>query len=66
MEKLKAGDPNARKATYQVVGRGDSDLSYDLLLQAGIDMAKPEPYEALIRRMNMLMDELERLLDEKK
>ncbi len=65
MEKLDAGDPDARKAIHEVVGRGDSDLSYDLLLQAGIDMAKPEPYDAFIRRMKMLMDELEELLDGK-
>jgi oligoendopeptidase F len=30
---------------------------------AGIDMATPEPYRALISRMNGIMDEMESILD---
>lgn len=62
VEKLRAGDANARKGMHQVLGRGDLDLTYPLLLEAGIDMTTPEPYQAVIRRMNTLMDELEGLL----
>lgn len=43
---------------------GGSDYPYDLLLEAGVDLASPEPYQAVIARMNAIMDEMENLLDE--
>lgn len=42
---------------------GGSDYPYKLLVQAGVDLAQPEPYEAMVRKMNAVMDEVERLLD---
>lgn len=42
---------------------GGSDYPYTLLVEAGIDLAKPEPYRAVVRKMNAIMDEMERLLD---
>lgn len=44
---------------------GGSDYPYKLLVNAGVDLAKPEPYEAIVKKMNAVMDEMERLLDEK-
>jgi oligoendopeptidase F len=44
---------------------GGSDYPYKLLVKAGVDLAKPGPYQAMIRQMNATMDEIERLLDEK-
>ncbi len=44
---------------------GGSDYPYKLLTNAGVDLATAEPYEALVRKMNAIMDEMERLLDEK-
>ena len=44
---------------------GGSDYPYKLLVNAGVNLAKPEPYQAMIRQMNATMDEIERLLDEK-
>ena len=35
-----------------------------LLVEAGVDMAKPDPYLAIVAKMNAIMDEMERLLDE--
>ena len=40
---------------------GGSDYPYDLYRQAGIDMATSAPYQALIARMNRIMDEIEML-----
>jgi oligoendopeptidase F len=40
---------------------GGSGYGYDLYKQAGIDMATPKPYQALVARMNRLMDEIEAL-----
>lgn len=44
---------------------GGSDYPYKLLVNAGVDLAGPEPYRALVRKMNAIMDEMERLLDER-
>lgn len=44
---------------------GGSDYPYNLLKDAGVDMATPEPYQAVIRQMNEIMDEIERLLNER-
>ena len=41
---------------------GSSDYPYQLLLNAGVDLAKPEPYQAIIRKMNDTMDQIEELL----
>ena len=62
VEKLRAGEGDVRKAMHQVLGRGDLDLTYQLLRPVGVDLATPTPYQAVIRRMNSLMDELEKLL----
>jgi oligoendopeptidase F len=42
---------------------GGSDYPYELLTAAGVDLAKPEPYRAAVRKMNAIMDEMERLLE---
>ena len=42
---------------------GGSDYPYTLLSNAGVDLAQPEPYEAIVRKMNSIMDEMERLLE---
>ena len=43
---------------------GGSNYPYLLLVEAGVDMAKPGPYEAIVAKMNAIMDEMESLLDE--
>jgi oligoendopeptidase F len=42
---------------------GGSDYPNALLLRAGVDLASPEPYRAVIRKMNAIMDEMEVLLE---
>ena len=44
---------------------GGSNYPYLLLVEAGVDLAKPEPYRAIVTKMNEIMDEMERLLEEK-
>ena len=41
---------------------GGSDYPYKLLLNAGVDLAKPEPYQAVVTKMNAVMDEMEAIL----
>ena len=36
---------------------GGSDYPYEILRAAGVDMATPEPYRAVVDRMNAIMDE---------
>jgi oligoendopeptidase F len=43
---------------------GGSDYPYTLLKNAGVDMATPEPYRAVVAKMNAIMDEMEALLAE--
>ena len=43
---------------------GGSNYPYLLLADAGVDLAKPEPYQAIVAKMNAIMDEMEALLDE--
>jgi len=38
---------------------GNSDYPYQLYQRAGVDMATPAPYRALVARMNRIMDEIE-------
>lgn len=42
---------------------GGSDYPYVLLRNAGVDLATPAPYLAVITRMNAVMDQMEALLD---
>jgi oligoendopeptidase F len=44
---------------------GSSDYPYQLLRNAGVDMATPAPYQAVITRMNAIMDEMEAILDKR-
>jgi oligoendopeptidase F len=44
---------------------GGSDYPYNLLVEAGVDMATPAPYRAVVNRMNAIMDEMEVLLAQK-
>jgi oligoendopeptidase F len=54
-----AGVENYKK----LLRAGGSNYPYILLAEAGVDLAKPEPYQAMIRKMEATMDEMERLLD---
>lgn len=44
---------------------GGSNYPYLLLADAGVDLAKPEPYLAIVAKMNAIMDEMESLLDKR-
>jgi len=44
---------------------GGSDYPYPLYKKAGLDMATPQPYQALLARMNRIMDQIDALEAEK-
>jgi len=49
----------ARDRFLTMLKAGGSDYAYELYKRAGIDMASPAPYQALVARMNRIMDEIE-------
>ncbi len=63
-EKFLAGDDKVRDDFLQVLKAGGSDYAYNILSKAGLDMAAPDAYQAIIRRMENIMDRIEALLDE--
>jgi len=61
-EKIKTEGQPAVENFKKLLKAGGSDYPYQLLLDAGVDMAKPEPYRALVKRMNDIMDRMEAIL----
>ena len=57
-----AAQSRARCPGENVLRAGGSVPPYQLLKNAGLDMATPQPYQALNRRMVAIMDEMEALL----
>lgn len=64
-EKISAGQPGARDTYLGVLKAGGSDYPVAVLRKAGLDMASPAPYQALVRRMDTVITEMETLLDQK-
>ena len=60
--KILDGSPEAQQNFLDILQAGGSDYPYKILMNAGVDMASSEVYEAVIRRMDMLMDEVELIL----
>lgn len=56
------GEPGSVEAYLALLRAGGSAHSYDLLKDAGVDLATAAPYEASVARMNAIMDEMEGLL----
>jgi oligoendopeptidase F len=56
------GEPGARTRYLELLEAGSSDYPYELVKRAGVDLATPAPYQALVARMNRIMDEIEAIL----
>jgi oligoendopeptidase F len=61
-EKVKAGDPEAKKRYLAFLSAGGSKYPVDLLKDAGVDMTTDEPLDLTIKLMNRIMDDMERIL----
>lgn len=59
---LLAGQPGTRETYLNVLRAGGSAPAYALLKKAGVDLASPAPYQALLARMNRVIDEMEQLI----
>jgi oligoendopeptidase F len=61
-EKVMAGDETAKKRYLTFLSSGGSKYPIDLLKEAGVDMTTDEPLDLTIKKMNRVMDEMEKLL----
>jgi oligoendopeptidase F len=61
-EKVMAGDKSALKRYLDFLNAGGSKYPVDLLKDAGVDMTTDEPLELTIKKMNRVMDEMEKLI----
>ena len=62
-ERFLKGDIGTRDAFIDTLKAGGSDDAYLILKRAGLDMASPEPYQALVQRMEGVMDRIDLILD---
>jgi len=60
---LLAGDEAIIETYLNLLRAGGSANAYQLLRDAGVDLARPEPYRRLIARMDVIMDEMESILE---
>ena len=49
-------------AYINLLRAGGSNYPYNLLKNAGVDLASDAPFKAVVKRMNLIMDEMEALL----
>ncbi len=61
-KKVADGEPGALERYLDLLKAGGSDYPYELVKTAGVDLATPAPYQALVARMNAIMDEIEAIL----
>jgi oligoendopeptidase F len=60
-ERVKTEGAAGRETFITMLKAGGSDYPYEIYKKAGLDMATPAPYQALIARMNRVLDEIETL-----
>lgn len=63
LEKALAGENGAIERYLSFLSSGGSKYPVELLSEAGVDMNSSQPFELTIRRINRVMDEMEKLLD---
>ena len=61
-----SGKPGAREKYLKLISSGGSNYPYELVKAAGVDLATSAPYDAVARRMNKIMDEMEALVAKRK
>ncbi len=63
VDQLKSGGDEARDVYLDFLKAGGSDYPVEILKDAGLDMTTAAPYNAVIDRMDAVMDEIEAILD---
>ncbi|MGZ5039260.1 MAG: oligoendopeptidase F [Usitatibacter sp.] len=57
-----AGKPGVRERYLKMISSGSADYPYELVKAAGVDLATAAPYDAVAKRMDRIMDQLETIL----
>jgi oligoendopeptidase F len=65
-EKVLSGEPGATERYLKFISGGGSKYPIDLLKDAGVDMTTDEPLDLTVKKMNRVMDEIEKLLPQTK
>jgi oligoendopeptidase F len=60
------GTPGARERYLNILRAGGSRYPYELVKAAGVDLASPAPYQAIVARMNRIMDDIEVIVAKRK
>ena len=63
VDQLNKGGEDAVDTYIAFLKAGGSDYPVEILKDAGLDMTSPDPYNAVIDRMDAVMDEIEAILD---
>jgi oligoendopeptidase F len=61
-EKVLSGEPGATERYLRFLSAGGTKYPIDLLKDAGVDMTTDEPLDLTMKRMNRVMDDIEKLL----
>ncbi len=61
-ERVARNEPGALARYLALLRAGGSNDPYLLVKEAGVDLASPEPYRALVAAMNAIMDEIEAIV----
>jgi oligoendopeptidase F len=63
-EKLRMGDERIQQVMSEgLLGKCETDLSYDMFKSMGIDLANASTYQAMYTRMENLLNEMEKLVN---
>jgi oligoendopeptidase F len=65
-ERTLAGDKATTKKYIDFLSAGGSDYPIPLLKKAGVDVTTSEPFDLTMKKMNRVMDEMEKILSKKK
>jgi oligoendopeptidase F len=64
-EQVLAGDKAATARYFTLLKDGGSDYPITLLKNAGVDMTTSAPFDLVMKKINRVMDEMEKILDKK-
>ncbi len=57
-----SGEAGAVEGYLDFLKAGGSGYPFDLLVRAGVDLSRPDPYRATVAEMNRVMDEIDAIL----
>jgi len=58
-DEILRGVPGAKDKYLNILKAGGSRYPYEMVKEAGVDLASPKPYQAVFARMNKIMDQIE-------